>query len=218
MISPTCCVVFALAILGPLQGAEQTGPSGTPAVSAATDQRPACCAEGSQEATSAPLSARSVYQVDTTWTDDAGRKIKLAELRGHPVVLAMFYTRCQYACPMIVATMQRIQAELPLPAQARARFVLISFDSEHDTPSVLHAYRQEMGLPKGTWTLAWGESENVRELAMVLGIKYQQVGDGQFAHSTMITILDARGEIAYQQPDLQTGSGTAVRAIVLATK
>ena len=159
------------------------------------------------------LTPNSVYHVDAPWTEDSGRIFHLEDLRGHPAVLAMIYTRCGYACPMVVATMRRIEAALPGEARRRTRFVLISFDTEHDTPAVLKAYRKDVGLPDAGWTLACGDSDHVRELAMVIGMKYRPAGDGMFAHSTLITVLNPNGEIACQLDGLRDDLKAVLAAI-----
>jgi len=163
-------------------------------------------------------SDRTLYQSGEIWTDDTGQAMRLATLRGHPVVLAMFYTQCRYACPMIVAAMRRIEAALPAAERENARFVLVSFDSEHDTPAALHAYRQAVGLAPGAWILAHGDPAAVRELAMVLGVKYQRLGEGQYAHSNLITVLNDRGEIAYQRIGLEGDVRAAVDAVTQAAR
>jgi protein SCO1/2 len=78
-------------------------------------------------------------------------------------------------------------------------FLLVSFDPEHDTPEVLRAYRAARDLPDGQWTLLRGSPEDVRELALILGVHYRQRGRSQFSHSSVITILDSKGEISFQQ-------------------
>ena len=53
-----------------------------------------CCATNLQPAapTVADLSSKSIYQIDSTWTTDAGQPFKLAALQGRPQVVAMFFT------------------------------------------------------------------------------------------------------------------------------
>jgi protein SCO1/2 len=141
----------------------------------------------------------------------------LATFRGQPVILAMTFTRCEYACPAIVADISRARAALPPEIAAKTRVVLVSFDSERDTPVALAAYRGRAGLDAG-WTLLRGSPENVRELAMLLGVKYQQDGRGQFSHSNLFTVLNAGGEVVHQQMGLFGDVAPAVRAIVSAAK
>ena len=56
---------------------------------------------------------RSLYQLDSTWTSDVGRKVKLGVLRGRPQILAMFFSNCEYACPILVNDIKKLEAKLP---------------------------------------------------------------------------------------------------------
>ena len=185
---------------------------------AAAGPVPPCCANAAAEAPAAALSARSIYQLDTRWTDDAGRPFTLTALRGEPVVLAMFFSNCAYACPIIVRDMKTVRDMLPAEARARTRFVLVSFDTERDTPAVLSAYRQRMQLDPDGWVLLHGSPADVQDLAMVLGVKYKKGADGQFAHSSLITVLNGEGEIAFQRSGLQGGTSETAHAVILAAK
>ena len=164
-----------------------------------------------------PFPNRSVYQLSSLWVDDAGQPLVLATLRGRPVVLAMFFTNCQYACPIIVSKMRQIRDALPMAVRAQARFVLVSFDNERDTPATLHFYREQMRLGP-SWTLLHGQSDDVRELAMILGVIYAKFIQDQFAHSNMITVLNSSGEIAYQRVGLQGDISATVEAVTIAAQ
>ena len=69
-------------------------------------------------------------------------KSSSAELRGKPQVVAMFFASCQYACPLIVNDMQRIEAALTPAQRARVGFTLVTFDPRRDTAEVLADYRR----------------------------------------------------------------------------
>ena len=163
----------------------------------------------------APYTKNSIYQVEAAFTTDAGQAFKLGELRGRPVVLAMFFASCGYACPLIVTDMQAIRGRLPAVMRDRAAFVLVSFDSAHDTPAALAAYRAQRGLD-AQWTLLHGGDDSVRELAALLGVKYKQEADGAFSHSNLITILNPPGEIVHQRTGLKGGHDEAAAALVAA--
>ncbi len=177
----------------------------------------ACCAAAAPAAI-APVTDRSLYQLDATWTDDHGRAVKLAEFRGQPVVLGMFFASCTYACPLLVADAQRLRDALPADVRAKTKFVFVSFDTERDTPAALHAYRERLQLDAAGWTLLHGAADDVQELAMLLGVKYRRDADGQFSHSNAITVLNASGEIVHQRMGLQGEVATAARAVTLAAK
>jgi len=188
------------------------------AASAALHAADCCCSatETKSPAPASALPARSIYQLDATWTTDGGRPFTLAELRGRPVVMAMFFTSCGYACPRIVADMTRIRETLPVDVRNRAMFVLVSFDDERDTVPMLHAYREAHALPAANWVLLRGAPGDIRELAAVLGVKYKRNALGMFEHSNLITVLNAAGEIVHQRSGLEGGLAEATRAVIAA--
>ena len=145
---------------------------------------------------------KSLFLLDSTWTSDTGRKVKLGVLRGRPQVVAMFFASCRFTCPLTVSDLQRTEAALPENLRTNTDFLLVSFDSVRDTPAALKAYRAKRELSSQNWTLLRGEPDDVRELAALLGVIYKKDANGDFAHSNVITLLNAEGEIVFQQPGL----------------
>ena len=152
--------------------------------------------------TYAEPSAASLYGLTGRWMNQDGSARRLDDFEGNPVVLSMVFTHCSYACPLIVRDMKRIGAELPDDVRDRARFVLVSLDPERDTPEALRRFAEAHALDLDRWTLLRGEEEQVRLLATLLGVRYRQQADGQFAHTSLISILDEEGEIVQQQKGL----------------
>ena len=157
-----------------------------------------------------PASDLSVYQLESEWTDQHGRSRRLADLRGRPQAVAMVYTHCGSACPRIVGDLKRLEAEFP-----ELGLVLVSIDSERDSPGRLHEFAQGSGLVE-RWTLLNGDDGVLMELAAVLGVRYRRVSETEFVHSNLITVLDATGNIAYRQEGLGQTEGTiaALRQLV----
>lgn len=137
----------------------------------------------------------SLYLLDAELTDQDGRKVKLADFRGQPVLISMFYGYCPYACPMLMAKLKRLEAALTPEARASVRVVLVSLDPARDTPESLKKLAQAHGVDASRWRLLWTREENVQELAAVLGIKYRALPNGQMNHSSVITLLDREGTI-----------------------
>ena len=140
----------------------------------------------------------SLYQIETTWKNQSGADVLLSSLAGVPQVVAMTYTSCEVSCPRIVAAMQQLQRE----SKTKAGFILISIDPVRDTPSQLQAYAEKMKLLPEHWNLLTSSEDDVREMAALLGVRYQQMPDGEFAHSNIITVLDAEGVVYHQQNGL----------------
>jgi len=200
-------------LLAALTLAVSAGCSMNPARSAAKSD---CCKDGDEPALAkppGPLSDRSLYQLESTWTNDAAKPVRLAELRGRPQVVVMFFASCAYACPLLVNDLKRIEAALPGDVRDRTGFVLISFDTERDTPPALAAYRERQQLPRDRWTLLHGRPDDVLELAALLGVKYKQDARSQFSHSNIITVLNAEGEVVHQQVGLNQSINETVSAV-----
>lgn len=158
------------------------------------------------------FSPTSLYQADGVFTDDSGKTFRLAELRGRPVVVNMFFATCGYACPLTVTDLLAVQARLSPELRRDAVFVLVSFDLERDTVAALAQYRAARQLD-GNWILLRGDDASVRELAALLGVKYKQEADGSFAHSNLFTILNREGEIVHQRTGLSGGLDAAVAGL-----
>jgi len=142
------------------------------------------------------LPGDSVYQLDIPLTNQDDRASKLADLRGTPVLIAMFYTSCKYVCPLIVDSMLRVDKGLTPDERSNLRVVLVSFDPDHDTPRALKTVAVERHLDLPRWTLDRTDAESVRKLAAVLGVQYRAIENGDFNHSTVISLLDKDGRIA----------------------
>ncbi len=170
----------------------------------------ACC--HAPLAPAAPLPAASLYQAEADFTTDAGAGFRLAELRGRPVVLAMFFASCTYACPTTIGDILRIREKLPAGLRDEARVVMVTFDVERDTPAALRDFRESRALPED-WVLLHGSADSVRELAALLGVKFKREADGQFAHSNLVTILSREGEIVHQRAGLSGGLAEAAAAL-----
>ena len=170
-----------------------------------------CCAKDSTA--KVPISDRSLYQIDSSWTNDAGASLKLSSLAGRPLVVTMFFAKCEYACPLLVYDMKRVEAAVPGNLRTNVGFVLVSFDTERDTPAVLAAYRKSHELP-ANWILLRGGPDDVLELAALLGVKFKKDARGQFNHSNMLTVLNAGGEVAHQQVGLNQAPQETVKHLV----
>ncbi len=164
-----------------------------------------CCASAQvSEPLSAGLTERSLYQLASVWTNDDGVAVKLSSLRGRPQIVPMFFANCAYACPLLVFQMKQIEEALPESLRNKVGFVLVSFDTERDTPAALHAYRLQHELAPDRWTLLRGSPDNVLDLAALLNVKFKKDAQGQFVHSNAITLLNPQGELIYQKLGLNT--------------
>lgn len=173
-------------------------------------QEPSC--HGSVPA-AAPASD-SLYQLDMELVDQRAVKMHLKDFSGKPLVISMFFGSCKSVCPLLISRVKQIQKDLPAKLRGQVQFLMVSFDPTRDTPELLATLTKEHHLDAAQWTLAQAKPRDVETLAAVLGIKYRRLPDGDFNHSSVITVADAGGRIVYSKEGLNQPSTEAVAAIV----
>jgi protein SCO1 len=149
----------------------------------------------------------SLYQFHEKFTDQNGKELMLHELRGKYVVVTMFYATCTAICPRIAAEMLRLEKSFSAAQRGKTRLVMISFDHERDNPAALRKFMAKMRL-SDSFTLLGGKPEAIREVAAALGINYKKQDDGEYAHSSVFTLLSPAGEIILQHAGLSVNIET----------
>jgi protein SCO1/2 len=142
---------------------------------------------------------------DHVFTDSHGQTLRLASLRGRPVILNLVYTSCSFVCPMLTMRLKEV-AEI-----ARAtlgpdsfRVVTIGFDTRIDSPERMRQYALERHIDEGDWHFVSADSATIETLTRETGFEYVSAG-GAYDHLAQLTILDGNGRI-YRQvygPDFE---------------
>lgn len=161
---------------------------------------------------SGPFSDSSLYHLESSWTDQDSRTLELGSLRGKVVLVALIYSSCKGACPMILEDMRKIEARVAQGHPDKLHYLLVSIDPEVDTPEKLKAYSEKAGLGP-SWTFLNGQDDDILELAALLGVKYKKTSETDYAHSNIISVLNPQGEIVHQQEGLNIDPTATVEAI-----
>ncbi len=139
----------------------------------------------------------SVYQINSIWQNQNGQSVQLKSFLGSSVVISMAYTSCSHSCPLTIAKLQNIEKKFLDKHKKGVKFVFVSFDAKKDRPAQLKRYMKARKLDEQQWTfLSPANDAQVRELAVVLGVSYKNLGNGDFSHSNVINLLDKTGAIA----------------------
>jgi len=150
------------------------------------------------------LPSDSVYQVGGTWLSENNESIQLESLAGKPQLIALIYTGCSNACPIIVESMKRVEKQVPANMRSKMGFVLVSLTPDTDYPKTLKAFAEKKGL-NSNWKLMRGNNELVRTLSNALNGRYKVIKDGDVAHSNTVTLLNKQGQIQMQASGTLTG-------------
>jgi protein SCO1/2 len=164
-------------------------------------------------ASATDLPGDSVYQLSVALVDQRGQSFHLHERAGKAQLVTMFYTSCQYVCPMIIDTLRKTQTALTPQERHRLDVLLISFDPQRDTPARLQQVFRKRKLDAASWTLARAEPADVRKMAALLDIQYRALANGDVNHSSTISLLDGSGRIIAQTHTIGAVDADFVAAI-----
>lgn len=164
------------------------------------------------------LPGNSLFQNSAVWKNQLGNSFSFRELRGRPTVISMFYSRCTSSCPLTIENVQRLSRFLEQHGKKDTNFVLVSFDSENDTPESLARFAKKHEIDKPRWHFLHGSADDVEELAVLLGIKFRRNDDGSYAHSNVLTLLNADGVPVLRHDGLQLSEDLLKEFLVHAQK
>lgn len=141
---------------------------------------------------------------DFVFSNQDGRREKLSDLRGKPLLLTFIYTRCPLPdyCIRMSDNFGSIARQLKQNnpgLYAKVQMLSISIDPEFDKPSVLKDYGKSFAAnvdPKFEhWQFGSADRKATREFANFFGLSYDIEGD-QIVHSLRTALLDPSGKIA----------------------
>ena len=147
------------------------------------------------------VTGESIFMLPDTFKTQHNNNFVLASLAGKPTVVAMIFTNCGFACPRITSDMKNISEKLK-GNREKVNFLLVSFDSQRDTPSQLQKFAKQMDLDSN-WILLHGSDEAVRTLSVLFNVQFEKDAEGNFSHSNMITVLDKNGLLKFQKEGLE---------------
>jgi protein SCO1/2 len=101
---------------------------------------------------------------DFTLTNQEGRAVTLADLRGHVWVGDIIFTQCAGPCPVMTRGMKLLQDALP--KESSAMLVTLTTDPGFDTPPVLKTYGERFGADFARWTFLTGAKQEIASLAI----------------------------------------------------
>ncbi len=138
---------------------------------------------------------------DFTLTNQNGKQISLADLRGHVWVADIIFTRCASSCPQMTRQMKLLQQALGDDPQVK--LVTLTTDPGFDTPPVLKRYAERFGADPNRWIFLTGTKSQIANLAAG-SLKLSAVPtksaeraspDDLFIHSTIFVLVGKHGQL-----------------------
>jgi protein SCO1/2 len=136
--------------------------------------------------------ARQAPAIDLT--DQHGKKIDLAKLKGRSVLVAFLYTHCTDLCPIVAGKIHTAYAQIP-KAQ-RPLFLAVSVDPAHDTPASA-AYFNKRHRTTGEIDWLLGSKAELEKVWKAWGVKPERNAEDpeEIEHGAEIFAVDPQGQI-----------------------
>lgn len=129
-------------------------------------------------------------------------KITNETYEGKVYVLEFFFTKCPTICPKMNLSM--LEIEKTFFGNPNFGIVSISIDPENDTPAVLKAHRELLGVKSSNWNFLTGEKAYIFDLSIKGFNLYAGENSkvrGGFEHSGLFALIDKNGNIRCRKDD-----------------
>lgn len=140
----------------------------------------------------------SVYQIESTWQDQHDDSFNITELQGEVRLVAFVYTYCEHTCPVIITRIKSIVNALPQEVKKKTIVTLVTLDPERDTVGRVKEYMLDQDLDNQNWQILVGAADDILTLSALFDVRYKPMGEGDIAHSNVITLVDKQGVIRMQ--------------------
>jgi protein SCO1 len=146
-------------------------------------------------------------------TDQYGKPVDLAKLKGHSVLVAFLYTHCTDLCPIVAGKLHTAYAGLA--KSERPIFLAVSVDPAHDTPASAAEFNK---AHRTTGEIDWllGSKAELEKVWKAWGVRPEHNANDpeEIEHNAEIFAIDPQGQIralyppSFQPAKLAAGTHT----------
>ena len=155
---------------------------------------------------------RGKRQTDTVWhtvkdftlTNQEGKTITWADLKGKIVIADLFFTRCPTISPGMTRNMKRLAESIHNGKRVGDRsnhfvhFISFSIDPERDSVSRLKGWADRFQINPDQWWLLTGKKQDIYDLALnelKVGLQDGEGVDTSFIHSDKFILIDSNRHV-----------------------
>ncbi len=158
---------------------------------------------------------------DFRLTDQTGRPLALADLRGRAVALAFLDPNCTDVCPLTALHFQRVQDALD-EAAGRVVYVAVNVNAAFNAVAqVAEATAKWPARELNAWHFLTGPAQALRAVWEAYGVAVQDDGrkSGEVVHTSGVYLIDPQGRLRwYVSTPLQAGSWEGFELHALLTR
>jgi protein SCO1 len=144
-----------------------------------------------QPATQTASADSTNYLPDISVTNQYGKTLSLASLKGKPLLVSFIHTSCKGVCELITAKMKSVANDLG-ESGTRVMMVSISTDPEDDGPAQLMAYAKKEDVADDGFVFLTGKPAALKKVLAVYGVN-QSPGDNAMTHVLELFLIGPDG-------------------------
>ena len=129
---------------------------------------------------------------DYELTDQDGKKFKLSDYKGKPLLVSFIYTTCPDICNSLVATLVPAIEEIKKGLGDKFNAIVVGFDAEYDTPEMMKEFGLHHETDFGAVRFGSGDKETIARMVKDFGFHYKELEDGGFKHMGLVSMLDKK--------------------------
>lgn len=137
--------------------------------------------------------------LDTIFSDETGRTVRLSELVTGPTIILPVYYSCTNVCNFMQGGLARVLPAIKPRPDIEYRVISISFD-ETETPELAAKYKRmyltsmNTAFPENGWRFLTGKESEIRRLTNAAGYNYQKKGR-DYIHPVASMVVAGDGTI-----------------------
>ncbi|HJU29481.1 MAG TPA: SCO family protein [Candidatus Binataceae bacterium] len=128
-----------------------------------------------------------------TLTNQYGKPVSLASLKGKPVLVDFIYTSCAEECLLITRRMTKVAQRLGSELGSRVTLVSITIDPENDGPAQLRYYAKHENADRPGWLFLTGTPKQIDAELANFHLVRRREADGSVQHISEFFLLDPQG-------------------------
>jgi len=132
------------------------------------------------------------------FTASDGRRVRLADFRGKPLLVSFVYTGCGQVCPTTTRSLdEAVQQASSALGRDAFNVATIGFNLPFDNAAAMRDFARHQGIERAQWTFLSPDAGSVDRLTGEFGFAYA-ASTGGFDHVTQLSVVDADGRIVQQ--------------------
>ena len=141
----------------------------------------------------------SKIPLDTTFRDETGKPVRLADLVSGPTIILPVYYSCTNVCNYLQGGLARVLGSIKRKPVSGYRVISVSFD-ENETPQQaarskrMYLTSMNTPFPEEGWRFLTGDSVNIHRLTDAAGYHFERQGR-DFIHPVVSLVVTKDGTI-----------------------